>query len=181
MTEVVDKTFPFERTTQDRLTAAIASLIPLYADIATQGDQDFALKQLKAHLREHVVWERNTVWREMIGLERRGWGGTDSRSGIDVPIVEGQQGKKKVEVYTPVGRFFLPRWLNSQVLAGSFAILLFIGLINADWFDRVEEQNCLALLAFVTIFWALEVSSSLQSRQLVLIRHFRSFPCSSRR
>ena len=110
MTNVVDKTVPFESTTQERLSAAIQSLVPLYADIATQGDQDFALKQLKAHLREHVVWERNTVWRELIGLERRGWGGAGSgkRIGTDVPIVEGQLGETKTEVVTPVGRFFLP-------------------------------------------------------------------------
>lgn len=162
MSEIVDKTFPFESVTQERISSAIASLIPLYADIATQGDEDYALKQLKAHLREHVVWERNTVWREMIGLERKGWGGTATsggkRSGIDVPILVGQKGETKLELVTPVGRFFLPSWLNSQVLAGIFAVLLFVTLLNADWFDRVEEQNCLALLAFVTIFWALEVS-----------------------
>lgn len=159
MSTVVDKTFPFESTTQERLTTAIQSLIPLYADIATQGDQDFALKQLKAHLREHVVWERNTVWREMIGLERKGWGGTGggARSGIDVPIVQGQKGEAKLEVVTPVGRFFLPSWLNGQVIAGLFAVLMFAALLNVEWFDRVEERNCLALLAFVTIFWALEV------------------------
>ena len=30
-----------------------------------------AKKELRLHLREHVVWERNTVWREMIGIERK--------------------------------------------------------------------------------------------------------------
>lgn len=181
MTNVVDKTFPFESTTQERLSAAIQSLVPLYADIATQGDQDFALKQLKAHLREHVVWERNTVWRELIGLERRGWGGAGSgkRIGTDVPIVEGQLGETKTEVVTSVGRFFLPAWFNFQVVAGAFALLLFAGLLSAEWFDRPEEQNCLALLAFVTIFWALEVSPvcwRVWRAELTKMR--RSFRCS---
>lgn len=162
MKTVVDSTFPFEPVTQERLTAAIQSLIPLYADIATSGDQDFALKQLNAHLREHVVWERNTVWREMIGLERRGWGGAAGsgagKRATDVPIVQGIKAETKTELVTPVGRFYLPAWLTGQVVAGILALLLFGGLLNAQWFDRVEEQNCLALLAFVTIFWALEVS-----------------------
>lgn len=160
MKTVVDSTFPFEKTTQERLSNGIEGLVPLYAEIATGGDTDFALKQLTAHLREHVVWERNTVWREMIGLERRGWGGTASGSGkrgSDVPIVQGQKAETKVELNTPVGRFYLPSWLTSQVVAGVLAILLFGGILNADWFDRVEEQNCLALLVFVTIFWAMEV------------------------
>lgn len=168
MKEVVDSTFPFESVTQERLTAAIQSLVPLYADIAASGDTDFALKQLNAHLREHVVWERNTVWREMIGLERRGWGtgGAGKRAGTDVPIVRGQKAETKTELVTPVGRFHLPSWLTTQVVSGVLALLLFGGLLNADWFDRVEEQNCLALLVFVTIFWALEVSVRGRGRAL---------------
>jgi phosphate transporter len=162
MKEVVDTTFPFEPVTQERLGNAIQSLVPLYADIATGGNEEGALKQLNAHLREHVVWERNTVWREMIGLERRGWGGAagsgSGKRGTDVPIVQGVSVETKTELNTPVGRFYLPSWLTSQVVAGVLAMLLFGGLLNAQWFDRVEEQNCLALLAFVTLFWALEVS-----------------------
>lgn len=161
MKTVVDTTFPFEPVTQERLSNAIQSLVPLHADIATDSDEESALKQLNAHLREHVVWERNTVWREMIGLERRGWGGAtgsgSGKRGTDVPIVQGVKVETKTELNTPVGRFYLPSWLTSQVVAGVLALLLFGGLLNAQWFDRVEEQNCLALLAFVTIFWALEV------------------------
>lgn len=161
MSKVVDATFPFETVTQERLAAALKTLIPLYADLATNGDQDMAVKQLNAHLREHVVWERNTVWREMIGLERRGWGGgaagSSKRGATDIPIVQPQASESKNEFVTPVGRFALPAWFTSQVVAGTFAAGLFVVLLNAKWFDRVEEQNCLALLAFVTIFWALEV------------------------
>ncbi|CEQ41667.1 SPOSA6832_03405 [Sporobolomyces salmonicolor] len=164
MSRVVDHTFPFEPTTQARLQAAISSIIPLYADLATGGDHELALKQLKAHLREHVVWERNTVWREMIGLERRGWGGRRTGTGAggvstDLPLVESASPPaelKATEIATPVGRFRLPGWVNSQVVAGGLATLLFLGILSGDWFDRVEEQNCLALLCFVTIFWALE-------------------------
>ncbi|KAI5476711.1 phosphate transporter [Pseudohyphozyma bogoriensis] len=157
MSTVVDHTFPFETQTQDRLTSSIQSLIPLYADIATGGDEDAGLKQLKAHLREHVVWERNTVWREMIGLERKGWssaGPTGGRSGVDVPIVDGSKGEVLLGA-KETG--FFPQWLSSQMIAGAVAVVLFLGIINAEWFDRVEEQNCLALLVFVTIFWALEI------------------------
>ncbi|GAA5863231.1 hypothetical protein JCM8547_002871 [Rhodosporidiobolus lusitaniae] len=165
MTTIVDRTFPFEPTTQSRLQAGIASLIPLYADLATGGDPELALKQLKAHLREHVVWERNTVWREMIGLERRGWsgrrGGTTG-TGTDLPLVQpasppsGTE-RKENELHTPVGNVRVPRWVNSQTVTGAVAVALFLGILSQQWFDRVEEQNCLALLVFVTIFWALEI------------------------
>ncbi|KAK4050233.1 low-affinity phosphate transporter [Microbotryomycetes sp. JL201] len=161
MKEVVDRAFPFEHVTQERLQNAIEVLIPLYADVAAGGDREFALKQLNAQLREHIVWERNTVWREMIGLERRGWGGAASGSktgGTDMPIVvQTHKTEDTTELVTPVGRFTVPSWLTGHVIAGVIAVLVFGVLLNVQWFDRVEEQNCLALLVFVTIFWALEI------------------------
>ncbi|BGP42446.1 low-affinity phosphate transporter [Rhodotorula kratochvilovae] len=174
MTTVVDLTFPFERATQQRLQAGVQSIIPLYADLATGGDVDLALKQLKAHLREHVVWERNTVWREMIGLERRGWSssggfiGAGGRRGgaagtaSDLPLVEPASPPsgldlKPATISTPLGRFRLPGWINGQTVPAAVALLLFGTILSSQWFDRVEEQNCLALLVVVTIFWALEI------------------------
>ena len=154
MSQVVDQAYPFKSATQSHLTAQLNSLVPLYANLATGGNADLALKQLKAQLREHVVWERNTVWREMIGLERKGWGAAGSgaaghRTGMEVPMVE-----------TKGDGDAATSWIsNPQVWAGAIAVLLFVTLLNVEWFDRVEEQNCLALLAFVTVFWALEVGS----------------------
>ncbi|GAA6050403.1 hypothetical protein JCM3770_004020 [Rhodotorula araucariae] len=174
MTTVVDHTFPFERETQQRLQAGVQSIIPLYADLATGGDIDLALKQLKAHLREHVVWERNTVWREMIGLERRGWSssggfiGAGGRRGgaagtaSDLPLVEPASPPsglevKSVVISTPLGRLRIPGWINGQTVPAAVALLLFGTILSSQWLDRVEEQNCLALLVVVTIFWALEI------------------------
>jgi hypothetical protein len=34
--------------------------------LVTKNNKQFARRELRLHLREHVVWERNTVWREMI-------------------------------------------------------------------------------------------------------------------
>ncbi|GAA6061062.1 hypothetical protein JCM10212_000105 [Sporobolomyces blumeae] len=163
MTTVVDHTFPFEPSTQGRLQDAISSIVPLYAELATNNNQNLALKQLKAHLREHVVLERNTVWREMIGLERKGWsgrGGTGATRGIstDLPLAApSPKLAEATEIKTPVGRFRVPNWVNQQVVAAFCATVLFFFILSSQWFDRVEEQNCLALLCFVTIFWALEI------------------------
>ena len=49
----------------------ISRMEKAYADVVTEGDVAVAKKELRLHLREHVVWERNTVWREMIGIERK--------------------------------------------------------------------------------------------------------------
>jgi hypothetical protein len=40
--------------------------------LAIQGKHERALLELSKTLREQVEFERNTVWKDMIGLERRG-------------------------------------------------------------------------------------------------------------
>ena len=58
----------------EKVDEHLDSLVKLYALICNHGDDLEAAKQeLSIHLREHVVWERNTVWRDMIGLERKSY------------------------------------------------------------------------------------------------------------
>ncbi|QSS66072.1 SPX domain-containing protein [Histoplasma capsulatum] len=53
------------------LNGRISGIEKLYAELVTKGDLALSKRELRLHLREHVVWERNTVWREMIGIERK--------------------------------------------------------------------------------------------------------------
>ncbi|EDN10234.1 conserved hypothetical protein [Histoplasma mississippiense (nom. inval.)] len=53
------------------LNARISGIEKLYAELVTKGDLALSKRELRLHLREHVVWERNTVWRKMIGIERK--------------------------------------------------------------------------------------------------------------
>ena len=63
---------PFGQASRDSLSETITVLTDLYAKCITFGDTNLAQTQLKAHLREQIAWERDTVWRLMIGRERRG-------------------------------------------------------------------------------------------------------------
>ena len=63
---------PFGQASRDSLSESITVLTDLYAKCITFGDATLAQTQLKAHLREQIAWERDTVWRLMIGRERRG-------------------------------------------------------------------------------------------------------------
>lgn len=139
----------------------------------TRGDTIEALRQLRIQLREHVVWERNTIWREMIGLERKGWSGAGTQgnrrssqsggTGLDKPIVMQKELNADAEVIkvitTPLGKFRLPNWLSKEAVGGCIAVVAFVGILWSNLFDRVEERNCLAILVFASIFWALEVST----------------------
>lgn len=172
MKEVVSKAYPFKEETQAHLDEALQSLIPLYGKIVTRGDPTEALRQLRIQLREHVVWERNTIWREMIGLERKGWSGGGSGggarrastggAGVDKPIVKESpaHADEHVDTFvsTPVGRLRVPRWVTKETLGGTIALLAFVGILSSNLFDRVEERNCLAILVLASIFWAMEVS-----------------------
>lgn len=175
MSQVVANSYPFRESTQAHLDQALQSLIPLYGKIVTRGDPTEALRQLRIQLREHVVWERNTIWREMIGLERKGWsggaGGSGRRAsgggaGVDKPIVKESPTSAHIHrdsyVRTPFGRLKVPQWATKETLGGSIAIIAFVGILSSNLFDRVEERNCLAILVLASTFWAMEVKHSPQ-------------------
>lgn len=161
----VETAYPFKTESKELLETNIARMEDAYADCVTGGDQDLAKKDLRSHLREHVVWERNTVWRDLIGIERRGEAARLGQSllGHDQSRVpkrlQGDDDKTSStrQLRTPFGRLSLPSWLASSsmftltVSLGVFFALLFIPILR-----RPEQQNCLAMLVFVSILWATE-------------------------
>lgn len=163
----VKPAYPFQPSTMDRLGENLARVEKAYADVVTKGDLELARRELRLHLREHVVWERNTVWREMIGIERKAQA---ANLGIRGTILGSDNDPKKArlqgdneesatkEVQTPVGRYVCPKFL----LSGTFwvlvaAIAVFLILLMVPIMDQPEQQNCLALVVFVSTLWATEV------------------------
>ena len=143
LNDVVGQQAPFQEETKVRLEARIADVVALYAKVVTGGDVSSAASQLKTHLREEVVWQRNTVWREMIGIERRAQGATLERSVMGAAKT-GSNGTPLRPFQSPfvdwdsndstVGRFCHPR-LASQ---GSRAEVL--------WTHRRTKLSCYARL-----------------------------------
>lgn len=188
LAQFVATAYPFRQETMDKLGHAISRIEEVYAQICTKGDVDEAKRELRLHLREHVVWERNTVWREMIGIERKaqaanlGIGQMLGRK-IDPGHVRLQGDAPETEmkeVDTPIGRYRCPRWL----LSGTFYILLgilviFAVLLSVPIMDKPEQQNCLAMVIFVSLLWATEaiplfVTSLLVPFLVVTLRVVRS-------
>lgn len=168
----VDPAYPFKKDTMARLGVNISKLEEVYATIVTQGKVDEAKRELRLHLREHVVWERNTVWREMIGIERKTQAAnmglrqtmlgqeTDPNSRLvgDEAVVE----MKKIR--TPIGHYTCPKWLFSPTLYTLVVILaVFFVLLFVPFMKHPEQQNCLALVIFVSSLWATEVSLGIPS------------------
>lgn len=147
MHNFVEEAYPFQQERRDRLKAAIERLTNLYAKCITRDDRQAAVRQLKVHQREHIAWERDTVWRQMINQERRGERvgqlGSHTERGEDAVLA----------VPTPMGRFKLTPKKISLIIA----IITFVTLLNVQTVPGVEANNCFAILVFSTILWATEV------------------------
>jgi hypothetical protein len=168
MESVVEPCYCFRKSTMAELDKAITKIEEVYATLITGGDIEAAKRELRLHLREHVVWERNTVWRDMIGIERKAQAAnmgirrtllgdttdpTRSRLTGDEPEVCATK-----ELETPVGTIKYPTWLFS----GGFFLLLgillvFTALLYVPLFVSPEQQNCFAMLVLVSLLWATEV------------------------
>ena len=165
----VNPAYPFRQSTMQHLDDNISKIEQSYAHVVTKDDINAARRELRLHLREHVVWERNTVWREMIGVERKAQA---ANMGIRRTLLGGDQDPSKArlqgddpdemetkELVTPVGRFTCPRWLISSTFFTLVVILaVFIILLVLPIMEEQVQQNCLALVILVSLMWATEVS-----------------------
>jgi phosphate transporter len=172
--EHVVSAYPFQQSTMNHLTSNITKVEEAYARLITQGKVDEARRELRLHLREHVVWERNTVWREMIGIERKGQAANlglrstilgDAAAGASKNAGLQGDGEADVlkELLIPVGKWHLPVWLFSPTFYTLLVILtVFLILLSIPILESPEQQNCLAMVIFVSLLWATEVSRQLQ-------------------
>ncbi|KAK6083246.1 SPX domain-containing protein [Seiridium cupressi] len=165
MPSTVEPAYPFKAETLEGLDDHIAEVENAYAAVVSEGNIEIAKKDLRSHLREHVVWERNTVWRDLIGIERRAEAASLGRGllgaqhdgmktrlqGDDVPLPPTK------EIDTPLGRVTCPTWvLGKPMLTLIIIVAIFIVLLVVPIMDLPEQQNCLAMLVFVSLLWATE-------------------------
>ncbi|KAJ2913755.1 hypothetical protein MD484_g6658, partial [Candolleomyces efflorescens] len=167
--QVVERALPFTQPSKDKLNHGINVLVDLYSKCVTRGDRSLAKEQLRLHQRENIAWERDTVWRQMIGQERRGEGviaeGATLVKPEEPPVISFQ---------TPAGQFKITK----RKMRFLFSIFLFVVMINLKMVQGVEANNCIAILTFCTILWATEaiplfVTSMFVPLLLVLFRVIR--------
>lgn len=161
----VDPARTFSQETSDAVGEKVTQVEQIYANQNTAGNVEEAKRELRLDLREHVVWERNTVWREMIGIERKAQA---ANLGIRRTILGGGEEDRKQgdednmaaskEVDTPVGRYRCPSFLLHSTFYFLVADLaIFLTLLLVPIMDLPEQQNCLAMVVFVSLLWATEV------------------------
>lgn len=150
---VVDKAYPFLQTTKSSLNRAIEGVIQLYARIATEGKLIVASSDLKNHLRERVVWERNSIWMDMVGEERR-------KQNIAFRPTNRMQ--LNADKWVPINLFgcniYVPQVIPANIFTLLFALAVLISLCNWKIFNTPEQNNCFAILIFASILWSFEVT-----------------------
>ncbi|TEB31586.1 SPX-domain-containing protein [Coprinellus micaceus] len=141
--DLVERAHPFTPQAKDRLNHGVNTLIDLYCKCVTRGDRSLAKEQLKLHQRENIAWERDTVWRQMIGRERRG----DGLEAFEGATLVKPEEPPVVKVKTPIGPFMLTK----RKIRFLLSIILFFVLVNIPFVQGKEANNCIAILTFLCI------------------------------
>lgn len=165
MRSVVAGAPPFTSSSKETLERVAEDLRAMYAKCVCRDDLDTAKRELGLHRREHVAWERDTVWRTMIGQARRGG------ELVGHPTLVHEPGQSAA---LQVGRVRITKNAVAVVVATTVGVVL----ANVHVVDEVPANRCLAVLVFATIMWATEaiplfVTSMLVPLLLVTMRVIR--------
>lgn len=123
-----------------------------YAELYTGGDLGAACDELSEGLRDMVVWDRNTIWRDMLRTERR------------VSALQTRKGGAGVDLGAPSATKFVPKLPNLLLAFVVFCVIMLCpNLVRAlpvpggtKYSDETLDAShrCLALLMAVIILWA---------------------------
>ncbi|CAG8453530.1 4566_t:CDS:2, partial [Cetraspora pellucida] len=152
LNNVVNDAYPFKASTIKNLEDHILKVQEIYSYLCTNADMDAAVRELKTHLREFIVWERNTIWRDIIGLERK-----SHAVGVKAPVTVDKLVEVPANIKTPFGTVTVPNtyWRNFLLLI--VCVVAFLFCLHANLFEKAEQNNCFALLIFASLLWSLEV------------------------
>lgn len=150
----LEDNYVFRDTTIENLNNKINNIVKLYS-IFTHNNINEAKLELGTNLREKIVFERNTVWRDMIGMERKSQAVyAKPEFTKDNLITNG----KPIIIKLGAGRqLVVPEFLYSF---GTFKIvfitLVTVILLNTSPFDDKQQKNCFAVLICCSLLWASE-------------------------
>lgn len=180
----------FQPTTIQHIQACITTTTITYARLSQESfpfplahdqeallDVEIAERELSSHLRDHVVWERNTVWKDMINLERKAQNVKAESQNLS-KISKQYQVKEidqngKVTIKSEPSAKLAPRTLKDLIQSNPWQLVklvigstwclkicaivaVFMTLLSFSPFDDVLQKNCFAILVFASLLWATE-------------------------
>ncbi|KAI8339045.1 SPX domain-containing protein [Chlamydoabsidia padenii] len=153
--KMVTTSDPFLPEQNIELERAIVLVRDMYAAVFTKGDQHAATGELKLHMRDHIQFERTTVWKDLVSKERLTF---------DAHAAEVKEGYR-----LPVFGLFLTKSAIRRFCFLVIAVIPFAVFMSIDVFNDVPATKCLGLLLFAAIMWALEVLPIYATAYLVVL------------
>ncbi|WPK27207.1 hypothetical protein PUMCH_004584 [Australozyma saopauloensis] len=145
MTSLPQRSYIFKEATMATVNKNLDSLVKVYAVICDLDNLDNAKAELSVHLRDHVVWERNTVWRDMIGLERN----------AQAANAKNAKGRNAQASSGGLASFNIS-FQNPTIVTLALIVGITLILLNFSPFEDFSQKNCFALLVCASLLWATE-------------------------
>ncbi|KAG5421870.1 PHO87 [Candida metapsilosis] len=167
--------YVFQSHTVENIDSKLDQVVRIYAfsmgrlhSHTTKHDLEPVKNELRSHLRDHIVFERNTVWKDLLSIEKRSYNldldenaVKSSKIGEEGNIANSLMKMKMKEIELPkylsgktitVPAFlFTTQILKIVITAVVFAILMSIKTLN----DPVQGRS-LAVLVACAMLWASE-------------------------
>lgn len=163
---VMNDCYIYKEETVDSMDDKLNIIIDCFAKITDNVNFDNAKQELRSYLRDYIVWERSTVWKDMLGLEYSTKYNLSSKN--DKYIKSDELDKlektenilqlewKRVALMKGV-HVKIPAFLCTlQALKVTLIVALFIVLLCIKTFNDHVQKRCMAMLALVALFWATE-------------------------
>lgn len=164
----------FDDQTMMALDDKLAQIVKIYAFLGnnltaktTQQDLDNIRYELKSHLRDHIVWERNTVWKDLLSIEKKAYN-LNMNTLASNKMGDEANGENDL-MHLRMRSFKLPftigKWdhikipasiLTTQILKLVITSITFAVLIRVKTFNDPVQGRCLAVLVAAAMLWALE-------------------------
>ncbi|EGW35306.1 uncharacterized protein SPAPADRAFT_146408 [Spathaspora passalidarum NRRL Y-27907] len=130
-------------------------------------DLEHVKVDLRSHLRDHIVFERNTVWKDLLSLEKKSYDIDLQANGQKM----GDEANENSMLYITMKDFYFPKnikifghdhvrlpasMITWQVFKLLLIIVVFVVLIAVKTFNDPVQGRALALLVACAMLWALE-------------------------
>ncbi|KAH3899751.1 related to Inorganic phosphate transporter PHO87 [Saccharomycodes ludwigii] len=180
-------TFVFQLDTIEELDTKIAAITEFYAMITNQlNDLQECREELRSYLRDYIVWERNSVWKDILGLESH-------KPDANGDISELESGNDlKLDCFkfplphpinlrfTKIERILIPKLFFTMKAVKIGIIFIFTAvLLGVKTFNDPVHHRCIALIECVALLWATEalplfVTAMLVPFMAVLLRVYKN-------
>ena len=128
--------------------------------------------ELRSYLRDHIVFERNTVWKDLLSLEKKSYNidldnsvVQNNKMGDEGHIINSMMNLSMKRINLPqclkklikYDHIDIPQFLlTTQMLKIIIIVIVFIILLAVKTFNDPVQGRCLAVLVAAAMLWASE-------------------------